>query len=144
MPVVSARPVNLFGPGDPAYTRIVPAAMRAILDGKGIPVHHHAVNMVRDFLYVKDAARMIYKLATSETREAIYNLSAGFFKSILEVANTITATLNHGVRPALIDKPGEYSEIPAQVIDGSRFVREFGFEFTKFEDAIRETYESYQ
>ncbi len=143
MDVVSVRPVNVFGPNDFSFTRIVPASMRNIAQGKGIPVQEHAVNMFRDFIYVKDVAKMMYLLATEDTKYGVYNMSPNESLSILEFAQRVTKALNHSVDPIIVKKPGNYPEIPYQSIDGSRFVEEFGFSFTPFEQAIKETYEAY-
>ncbi len=143
MDVISVRPVNVFGPGDYSFTRIVPASMRNIADGKGIPVQQHAVNIQRNFIYVKDVAKMMYLLATEKTKHVIYNLSTNESVSILDLATHITKILKHNVDPIIVEKPGNYPEIPFQSIDGSRFVKEFNFTFTSFENAILETYKEY-
>ena len=143
MDVVSVRPVNVFGPGDYSFTRIVPASMKNIADGKGIPVQEHAINIQRDFIYVKDVAKMMYLLATKNTKHSVYNLSPNESISILDFANRITRALDHDVDPIIVEKPGNYPEIPFQSIDGSRFVKEFNFTFTSFEAAILETYKEY-
>ncbi|KKL46615.1 hypothetical protein LCGC14_2343810, partial [marine sediment metagenome] len=143
MNIISVRPVNIFGPGDYSFTRIIPASMRDISDGKGIPVQEHAVNIYRDFIYVKDVAEMLYMLSTEDTKHGVYNLSTNDPMSIPELANRVTKILKHKVKPIIVKKPGTYAEIPYQAIDGSRFVDEFDFEFTSFEDAILETYRDY-
>lgn len=144
MDIISVRPVNLFGPGDMSFSRIVPNAMRAVKLGKGIEVHAHAVNMNRDFLYIADAVEMIHILATNATKHQVYNLSSNRMMSIINVAETITRVLSSPHLPIIVGKPGDYAEIKSQSIDGSRFVDEFGFTFTKFEQAIIETYEAYE
>lgn len=143
MGVISVRPVNVFGPGDYSFTRIVPASMRNIADGKGIPVQQHAINIQRNFIYVKDVAKMMYLLATEKTKHNVYNLSTNESVSILDLATHITKILEHNVDPIIVEKPGNYPEIPFQSIDGSRFVEEFNFTFTSFEEAILETYKEY-
>jgi len=143
MNVISVRPCNVYGPGDYSYTRILPASLRNISEGKGIPVQEHAVNMKRDFIYIKDVARMVYILATEETKHGAYNFSTNESVSILDFANRVTNILNHDVPPIIVKKPGNYPEIPYQAIDGTRFNEEFNFEFTPFEDAITETYKEY-
>lgn len=143
MNIVSVRPVNVFGHGDYTYTRIVPAAMRCVSEGKGIPVHHHAIDMHRDFIYIKDVSSMIYLLAAEETKHKAYNFSTNESISILDFANRVTNILGHKVEPDIIKKPGDYPEIPYQSIDGTRFIEEFNFKFTPFEDAIKETYKEY-
>ena len=143
MNVVSVRPVNVFGPGDYSFTRLVPASMRNISEGRGIPVQSHAIDIHRNFIYIKDVARMCYLLATEDTKHDSYNLSTNESVSILDFANRVTKILNHDVEPDIVEKPGNYPEIPYQAIDGMRFVNEFGFEFTPFEEAITETYKEY-
>lgn len=143
MNVVSVRPVNVFGPGDYSFTRLVPAAMRNISEGKGIPVQKHAIGIHRDFIYIKDVAKMCYTLATEDTKHAAYNFSTNESVSILDFAKRVTKILGHDVDPDIVEKPGNYPEIPFQSIDGRRFVEEFNFKFTTFECAIKETYEAY-
>ena len=143
MNVVSVRPVNVFGPGDYSFTRLVPASMRNISEGKGIPVQEHAVNIHRDFIYIKDVAKMCYILATEKTKHNAYNFSTNDSVSIIDFANRITSILEHDVKPDIVKKPGSYPEIPFQSIDGRRFTEEFNFKYTPFEEAIKETYEEY-
>ena len=143
MNVISVRPVNVFGPGDYSYTRIMPAALRSITSGEGIPVHDHAREIYRDFIYIKDVAEMMYILSTQDTKHSVYNLSTNESMAILEFANRVTKILNHPIKPIIIKKPGTYAEIPYQSIDGSRFKKEFEYKFTSFEDATIQTYEKY-
>ena len=143
MDVISIRPVNVFGPDDFSFTRIVPASMRNIANGEGIPVQEHAINIHRDFIYVKDVSKMMYLLATTDTRHNVYNFSTNESISILNFAHRITKALNHDVEPIIVSKPGNYPEIAYQSIDGTRFNEEFQFQFTNFDEAIRETYKEY-
>lgn len=144
MDVISVRPVNLFGPGDFSYSRIIPAAMKNIYERKGIPVYEHADRIYRDFLYVLDAAEMLYTIATNNTQHKIYNLSSNSSISIVQLVEKISNILNYNVDPITIKKPGDYVEIPYQSIDGSRFIAEFDYTFTPFDQAIKETYEAYK
>ena len=143
MNVISIRPANLFGPGDYSFSRIIPAAMKNIRNGDGIPVYEHAKNMVRDFIYIKDAAEMIYRLSVNKNKHDVYNLSTNNSISIIELATSITNILNHDIAPIIIKQEGSFPEIPEQGIDGSRFVDEYGFNFTPFDIAINTTYRSY-
>lgn len=143
MNIISVRPVNVFGPGDRTLTRIMPAALRNISNNQGIPVHEHATKMYRDFIYVKDVAKMLYILATQETKHSVYNLSSNKAMSILEFAQRVTSILGHTIEPIIVPSPGKYVETQYQSIDGSRFNDEFDFKFTSFRDATLETYGDY-
>lgn len=143
MNVISVRPVNVFGPGDYSYSRILPVSMRNISEGKGIPVYKHAIKMYRDYIYVNDVAKMMYLLATTKTKYQIYNFSTNSPMSTLDFAKRVTAVLNHPIDPIIVESLQKFSEIPYQAIDGSRFTTEFDFIYTSFEKAVKETYEAY-
>jgi len=141
MNIIGVRPVNIFGPGDKAYSRIIPAAMKAFKEGRGITVYSNAVKMKREFIYIHDVVRMIERLMFNDTKEHTYNFSSGVMKEIGPMAEEITDLCGHSVRPVIIEKPGTFSEIPDQVIDGSRFNDEFPMHaYTPFDVAIKETY----
>ncbi len=144
MDIISVRPVNLFGEGDFSYSRMIPNAMKNIHEGKGIPVHENGDKIFRDFLYIRDAATMLYILSSRDTKHKVYNFSSNTSISITKLAKEITKILKHNVSPVTIKKPGTYAEIPYQSIDGSRFVEEFNYKFTPFDKAILETYEAYK
>lgn len=141
--IISIRPANLFGPGDRSFSRIIPACMKNIREGKNLPVYTHAKDMKRDFIYVSDVASMIYILATEKVNHPVYNLSMGKPTSIWDLATRITEILRCESKPELITANFDAPEIPEQWISGERFLHEFNFVFTPFDDAIRETYKYY-
>lgn len=140
---ISVRPANLFGPGDSSITRLIPNAIRMLKDGKGIRIYSQSLNMKRDFLYVKDCAKMIYMLATGNPTNRIYNLSNNNSKTISQIADEIRSTLKLDHIPHTIEDAGDiFTEIHTQEIDGRMFVDEFDFSFTPFEEAIKETWDT--
>lgn len=140
--VISVRPANLYGPFDFSTTRIVPRALDNLKKGKGIRLYESALNMKRDFIYVVDAAKAIYTLATEDCKSDTYNISNNQSMTIKTVADKIVQTLNFDIPHEIVKKKGEYTEIPLQEIDGELFKNEFNFKFTSFEDAIIETWNS--
>lgn len=144
MDIISVRPANIYGPGDLSSTRIIPKAIANLKSGKGILLYNTALNMKRDFIYVKDTARAIYLLTTSECKENIYNLSNDDPITMKALADLITTTLNLDIPHQIIDKPNSFQEIPLQEIDGTRFKNEFNFNFKSFEESIKETWEAMQ
>ncbi len=62
VPVGVTRLGNVYGGGDLNWSRIVPATIRACLQGER-PVIRSDGQFVRDYLYVKDAARAYLRLA---------------------------------------------------------------------------------
>jgi len=138
--VKSIRPANLYGPNDKAVSRIIPAALNNLREGKGIRLYDTAIKMQRDFIYVKDVAEALYILATKQSEWSVYNLSTNNPISMLDLADKITSSLYFDIPHTIIRKQQNYAEIPTQSIDGSRFTKEFKFTYTNLEEGIRETW----
>ena len=62
LPIAVARCGNVYGGGDLNWSRIVPGTIRALLRGER-PVIRSDGHYVRDYFYVKDAARAYLRLA---------------------------------------------------------------------------------
>ena len=142
--VISVRPANLYGPFDFSTSRIIPRALDNLKRGKGIRLYDTALNMKRDFVYVKDATKAIYQLATTQCSSNIYNISANEPITIKDLADKIVNTLGINIPHDIVKKGDSYTEIPLQEIDGDLLTKEFNFEYTPFEDAIKETWEAIQ
>ena len=142
--VISVRPANLYGPFDFSTSRIIPRALDNLKRGKGIRLYDTALNMKRDFVYVKDATKAIYQLATTQCSSNIYNISANEPITIKDLADKIVNTLGINIPHEIVEKKDLYTEIPLQEIDGDLLTKEFNFEYTPFEDAIKETWEAIQ
>jgi nucleoside-diphosphate-sugar epimerase len=139
--VISVRPANLFGPYDFSTSRLIPSALNNLKVGKGIRVYESALEMKRDFVYVSDAVKSIYNLATKECNFNEYNISNDDPMTIKETADRIVSALGIDIPHVIEKKSGSFKEIPLQEINGSRLSEEFGFEFTPFDQAIQETWE---
>jgi len=144
MNIVSVRPANIFGSGDLSSTRIIPRALANLKSGQGILIYNTALNMKRDFIYVKDAARAIYLLTVSKCQDNVYNLSDDDPITIKDLADRIISQLNLDIPHQIVSKPDTFQEIPLQEIDGARFKFEFDFKYKSFEEAIQETWDTMQ
>jgi len=91
LPVEIFRFVNLYGPGDTNFSRLIPKVMRAVLENKNI--HIWDVGAVRDFLYIKDAVNAYIMLAEKSLqpskRARIINIGTGNQVRVVSVARKI-------------------------------------------------------
>ena len=62
LPVAVTRFANVYGGGDLNFSRLIPEAVSAALDGRA-PVLRSDGSPERDFLYVEDAARAYLAIA---------------------------------------------------------------------------------
>ena len=93
LPVAVTRCANIYGPGDLNWDRIVPGAIRALLDGER-PIVRSDGTLVRDYLFVDDAVEGFLAVGAAvvmrpETRGEAFNLSAETPISTLDLVRRI-------------------------------------------------------
>lgn len=92
IPVAIARCGNVYGGGDLNWSRVVPGTIRSILRGEQ-PIIRSDGKYVRDYIYVKDAARAYLSLAENldnkEVRGQGFNFSIGKPMMVLEMVRVI-------------------------------------------------------
>jgi CDP-glucose 4,6-dehydratase len=77
LPLGITRCGNLFGPGDLNFDRLVPGTIRSVLRGE-VPIVRSDGNYVRDFFYVRDAARAYLLLAEALADEQLHGQAFNF------------------------------------------------------------------
>jgi len=120
------------------------------LEGKALPVYGKG-EQIRDWLYVEDHARALYKVVTEGEVGETYNIGGHNEKQNIEVVNTICALLDelapsqHSPYANLItyvaDRPGHDLRY---AIDADKIERELGWRPEEtFESGIRKTVQWY-
>lgn len=121
----SLRISNPYGPRQSPRHRqgVIPIFLQRVARGEPITIYGDG-SMVRDYLYVTDAAEMIASIAGRDARHSVYNIGSGeghSLKTLLKVIGDVT-----GVSPAI-----EFKEKPATFVDHvvlstDRYRDEFG------------------
>jgi dTDP-glucose 4,6-dehydratase len=131
--------------------KLIPLMILNALDGKPLPVYGKG-NQVRDWLYVEDHARALYKVLTEGKVGETYNIGGHNEKQNIEVVHTLCELLDelcpdspHRPHALLIthvqDRPGHDLRY---AIDASKIQRELGWTPEEtFESGIRKTVEWY-
>jgi CDP-glucose 4,6-dehydratase len=132
LPVSVTRCGNIFGPGDLNWERLIPGTIRSILAGQR-PVIRSDGKMVRDYLYVTDAARAYLQLAEALEADATLNGKAFNFSleqpcSVLEVVEGLQAAAGTMLKPDV--RSTASNEIPAQMLSASLARSVLGWEPT--------------
>lgn len=81
--------------------KLIPLIILNALEGKPLPVYGKG-NQVRDWLYVEDHARALYKVVTEGVIGETYNIGGHNEKQNIEVVNTLCALLDELRRTPLI------------------------------------------
>ncbi|NRB37891.1 MAG: dTDP-glucose 4,6-dehydratase [Pseudomonadales bacterium] len=152
LPIVITNCSNNYGPYH-FPEKLVPLVILNALEGKALPIYGKG-DQIRDWLYVEDHARALYKVATEGVDGETYNIGGHNEKQNIDVVKTICAILDELVP----DHPGsinQYEELITFVadrpghdlryaIDASKIQKELGWiPEESFETGIRKTVEWY-
>ncbi len=113
MSVAWGRVFQPYGPRE-RPERLIPSVITSLL--KGVSVETSAGKQVRDFIYVKDVATAIWKVAESSLVGAV-NIGTGRPTKVKEVVNSLGATLKRSelIIPCLLGTSDSYYANNAQL-----------------------------
>lgn len=152
LPTIVTNCSNNYGPFH-FPEKLIPLMILNAISGKKLPVYGNGMQ-IRDWLFVEDHARALYKVVTEGVVGETYNIGGHNEKNNIEVVRTICALLEELLpnKPAGVAK---YEELITYVadrpghdlryaIDATKIERELGWTPQEtFESGIRKTVEWY-
>lgn len=148
LPVLLTNCSNNYGPYH-FPEKLIPLVILNALDGKPLPIYGKG-DQIRDWLYVEDHARALYKVATEGKIGETYNIGGHNEKQNIEVVHTICEILDQ-----LVPSDTSYSSLITYVtdrpghdrryaIDASKIAKELNWQPEEtFESGIRKTVQWY-
>ncbi|WP_227318932.1 dTDP-glucose 4,6-dehydratase [Cedecea davisae] len=152
LPTIVTNCSNNYGPYH-FPEKLIPLIILNALEGKSLPVYGDG-GQIRDWLYVEDHARALYKVVTEGTVGETYNIGGHNERKNIDVVKTICALLDE-LAPSQNSSITKYEELITFVadrpghdlryaIDASKIDRELGWKPQEtFESGIRKTIEWY-
>ena len=123
LPVAVTRFANIYGGGDLNFSRLVPEAACAAIEGRA-PVLRSDGSPVRDLLYVEDAVAAYLAIAghldRNDVRGEAFNAGGERPYSVLEVVATIARLAGTGVEPDIRGAGNPAGEIDRQFVDAAK------------------------
>jgi CDP-glucose 4,6-dehydratase len=122
LPVAITRFANLYGGGDLNFSRLVPEAAAAAIQGRS-PVIRSDGSPERDFLYAQDAARAYLLIAEALEGGAAgeaFNAGGGRPHSVLEVVDLVCRAAETDVEPDIRGAGTPPGEIDRQYVDATK------------------------
>jgi UDP-glucose 4-epimerase len=132
---------NPYGTRQPAHRRqgLIPIALRQIVAGQPV-VRFGDGSMVRDYVYVEDATRMIAGMVGTSRAHRVYNLGHGRGHSVAEVFESLRRVT--GVDFEVSEQPVPATFVDRVILDTSRYREEFGeIDLIELDEGIRRTYD---
>jgi CDP-glucose 4,6-dehydratase len=146
--VAVTRFANVYGGGDINFSRLVPEAVSAALDGRS-PVLRSDGSPQRDLLYVEDAAAAYMAIADAlgrgEGAGMAFNAGGERPYTVLEIVETIARLAGTGTEPEVRGEGNPEGEIERQYVDSTRLRELTGWrpQFS-LEDGLARTIEWYR
>ena len=152
LPTIVTNCSNNYGPYH-FPEKLIPLMILNAIEGKPLPVYGDGMQ-IRDWLYVEDHARALYKVVTEGEIGETYNIGGHNEKANIEVVKTICSLLEEFV-PQKPEGVQQYQDLITYVtdrpghdvryaIDASKIERELGWTPEEsFETGIRKTVEWY-
>lgn len=148
LPLAITRFANIYGGGDLNFSRLIPEATIAVLDGRP-PVIRSDGSPERDFLHVDDAVAAYLAIETAlgrgEARGEAFNAGGERPHSVREVVDLIATAADTGIEPEYLGSGTPDGEIDRQYVDSAKLRELTGWApQIALEDGLRETLEWYR
>jgi CDP-glucose 4,6-dehydratase len=130
LPVAVTRFANIYGGGDLNFSRLVPEAVCAAIDGRA-PVLRSDGSPERDLLYVEDAARAYLAIADALDRDDVrgeaFNAGGGRPYAVGEIVGLVVRLAGSDVEPDIQGAGNPEGEIDRQFVDPTKLRERTGW-----------------
>ena len=146
--VAVTRFANIYGGGDLNFSRLIPEAVSAAIQGRA-PVLRSDGSPERDFLYVEDAASAYLAIAGGLDRDDVrgeaFNAGGGRSYRVGDVVAMIAELSGTGVKPDIQGEGNPEGEIDRQYVDPAKLRDRLGWEpAVGLEEGLRRTIDWYR
>ncbi|MDO6776609.1 dTDP-glucose 4,6-dehydratase [Shewanella sp. 3_MG-2023] len=139
LPTIVTNCSNNYGPYH-FPEKLIPLVILNALEGKDLPIYGKG-DQIRDWLYVEDHARALYKVVTEGKIGETYNIGGHNEKKNIEVVETICSILDD-----LVPKTTKYKQQIIYVTDRAGHDRRYAIDASKMSNELRwqpeETFET--
>lgn len=143
LPTLVTNCSNNYGPYH-FPEKLIPLIILNALAGKPLPVYGNG-EQIRDWLFVEDHARALYKVVTEGVAGETYNIGGHNERKNIEVVNTICTILDE-IITAKLNNIGSFSELITYVTDRPGHDLRYAIDASKIKDELgwvpQETFES--
>lgn len=131
-PTIVTNCSNNYGPYH-FPEKLIPLVILNALEGKELPIYGKG-DQIRDWLYVEDHARALYKVVTEGVIGETYNIGGHNEKQNLEVVQTICEILD-----SLVPKATKYADQITYVTDRPGHDRRYAIDSSKMSEELNWT-----
>lgn len=146
LPVLIPRFVNIYGPGDKNFTRIIPKTIKSVLNNQSPEMW--GGDSLRDYLYIDDAIAAYIKLGQTDIekigKSRILNFGGGNKETVEQVIMNIIEISGKNLNIKKVDQGRAY-EITSQYVSYAKAKKILGWSpKVKLEDGLKRTISWYK
>ncbi len=123
MPVVVTRCSNVYGPGDPNMSRIVPNSIARIRTGLAPSLYSDVAEMEREFIYIDDVIDAYELLGRRDDLSDAYNIGGTGPVVISDLVEKISEKMCWTGGTKIVERAATFREIKRQYIDATLLSR---------------------
>lgn len=116
LPVKIARCSNVYGPGDPNTSRLIPNTIYRVLDNKAPQIYSEVAKYEREFIYIDDVVNAFNVISKHGVNGEAYCVGGTGVYKISVVVDKILALLGSTLLPEILVKSQNFKEIQSQYI----------------------------
>lgn len=120
LPINIVRSSNVYGPGDPNFTRIIPNCIRSIRRDEQPIIFTGVKDYVREFVFVDDVIDGLLLISRKAGPGEVYCIGGTETVSIMKLVEMICGLMGYDGGIAIVDKPSNFQEIREQSIDSTK------------------------
>jgi len=120
LPVKIARFSNVFGPGDPNWSRLIPNTINRIVHGESPILYSDVANYVREFIYIDDAVSAFETIDVKGMPGDIYCVGGGLVYKAKDLIQVILGLCDSNLSIEIVEKAATFKEVQEQWLDTSK------------------------
>jgi len=145
VPTKVVRCANIYGPGDPNWSRLIPNTIRKAVRGESPTIYKDVSEYIREFVYIDDVVTALTLISQKGAAGDLFAVG-GFNKiSIQLLVETIMKLCESGMPIEYPSRAHNYREIPEQYMSKDNNATKLGWTpKVNLEEGLRRTLEYYR
>lgn len=147
MNVLVTRCSNVYGPGDPNHSRIIPNTILRINNNISPMLYSDVAEMYREFVYIDDVIDAYELLLGSDatTNGEAFNIGGAGPIRVTNLVELVCQLMNVNLKTQIVQREITFKEIAKQYVDSSKLTSYTGWlQKTTLEDGLSKTIQWYK
>ncbi len=144
VPTKVARCSNIYGPGDPNMSRLIPNTIRRVLSGEAPQIYKDVAGYIREFIYIDDVINAFKMITEKADPGEVFCVGGTIHLSVKELVERILDLCDSTLEIEYPERNVNFKEIETQYIDASKLLDLGWYMRWNLSSGLRKTIEYYK